>query len=160
MAITVCGRSQCLPYEFGPGLDNRHLLQIADQWKTGERVVQSASTFDPMLEVAQVRFIEDADSLTAWVRTARKGNRVIYFRGEIAQFRYEAPRRLARLLAKADELPAGKSLETHERIDVATIQRQLALLEAVNHLHMANMIEMVQLRMTDGTGTVYYAAKR
>lgn len=160
VSISVCGLAGCYSYEFGPGVTDTHLLKISEQWETGSRVESTYEPFDPTLAVAQVRFIETKDAITAWMREAKKGSRVVYFKGELAQYRADAPRRLVRLQAKADNLPAGETLDTHERIELAKIQRLLELLEAVQHLHQANMIEMVQLRMTDGTGTVYYAAKR
>lgn len=157
MNITVCGKSDCRPYEFGPGLTEYHLIRLADLWKTGDYVAppEPATTPD-----ALGHFVDTADDLRAWVRPAKRGQRVVYFTGNLAQFRADASKQVVALQAKGDEKISGFGNSAAERVTLTNLQARLALLAAVNTLMEASMIELTQLRMSDGTGFTYYAVKR
>jgi hypothetical protein len=159
LVVTVCGAKTCANYSFGPGATEHNLLKVAEQWKTGEQAPLSPS-FDPQMANGTTRFINTKEELIAWVRTAKKGERVIYFHGELAQARYDMPRQRVAIMARSDALPPGKTLEPFERVRLQKISETLEMLEAIGQLQSSNLIEPVQLRMTDGTGYTYYAARK
>lgn len=158
MKITICGTKSCHTYEFVPDLSEFQLIKLADQWKTGERVapiITEATASQPL-----GNFVDTADELRAWVRTAKKGQRVIYFMGNLAQFRTDTSKKVVELQARGDSKASGNGLSAAERVQLTSMQGRLTLLESINTLQVANMIELTQARMSDGQGFTYYAVKR
>lgn len=158
MQVTVCGPKSCHPYEFAPGLTELHLIRLAEQWKTGDRVPPPHD--DKATPEALGSMVDTADELRAWARSSKKGQRVIYFTGNLAQFRADTAKAVVTLQAKGDEKISGNGLSAAERVKLTSMQGKLSLLEAVNTLQVASMIELTQARLTDGQGFIYYAVKR
>lgn len=156
--VTICGKSACRSYEFAPGLTEYHLIQTANQWKTGDMVLPA--TAEPRAADSIGLFVDTVEDLQAWVRTARRGQRVVYFTGNLAQFRSDASKEVVTLQARGDEKASGNGITAAERLRLTTLQVRLAMLAAVSTLQNAGMIDLTQLRMSDGTGFTYYAVKR
>lgn len=158
MNITICGKSACHTYEFAPGISEYHLIRVADQWKTGDMVLSLDQ--EPRAPDAIGLFVDTVEHLQAWVRTAKRGQRVVYFTGNLAQFRSDASKEVVTLQARGDEKPSGNGITAAERVRMTTMQVRLAMLAAVSTLQNAGMIDLTQLRMSDGAGFTYYAVKR
>lgn len=158
MKITICGKNECHLYELTPPLTEFQLVSIANQWKTGERVAPPLSENTAGNRLGSI--VETADDLKTWVRSARKGQRVIYFLGNLAQFRVDASKEVVALQAKGDSTASGNGLSAAERVLLTKLQTTTALLVDINTLQLAGMIEVTQARMADGEGFVYYATKR
>ena len=156
--LVVCGRTSCHTYEFGPGITDLHMVKVAGQWKSGDRDVSHIPAADDVKTTGQ--FADNRDEMTYWARTARVGDRVVYFRGNLAQFRAEAGPRIVALQAQADASRTGKPLPPQEHVTLMDLQAKQDLLEAVQHLSRANVVSLVQERLADGTGFTYYAVKR
>ncbi len=155
--IVVCGAKTCHTYEFGPGITDLHMLKVSAQWKNGDREVSLVTSDDIK---ATGHYVDNKGELTHWARTSRPGERVVYFRGNLAQYRADAGPRMVALQTLADASRTGKPLPPHERVELMDLQNRQELLEAVQHLSMAAVISLVQERMSDGQGFTYYAVKR
>jgi hypothetical protein len=156
MQVTVCGRDTCRPYDFGPGLTDLSLFRVADQWKTGEWVKPLADSFVAVTG----QFVDSRNELMVWFNSAKRGERIVYFTGRLAEFRAEAPKQIVSLQALADQSRTGKPLGTADRVKLMDLQAKMDLLEAVQHLNSASLLDLTQMRMTDGVGFTYYAVKR
>lgn len=160
--VTVCGQTGCETFDFNLGLTDHHLVDLADCWKTGS-YVRPAGQQSTALNAMRSLSVETPEQMIAWARSARKGEKVIYFRGELAQFRFDAPRKIR---DKSDLLDRIKSKNKKDadvarlRTEVRQLEDQNQLLVAVERLREASVIVLMQLRLTDGSGCVYFAVKK
>lgn len=162
LALSVCGEQQCHTYEFGPGLNDIQILRVSDQWKDGIYAPPVLAPGSSTITEAQslAHFVDNRNELMQWVREGKRGSRVVYFRGNLAQFRADAPKDVVRLQSKNDQKVKPDNLEAGERVQLNRIQGTLDMLEAIGTLQVAGLIDVAQQRMADNTGFVYYAAKR
>lgn len=162
MSIAVCGSSECKSFEFGPGITDHHLVTLAESWATGDYVAP-AEPATHGLSALQSQSVETAEQLISWARNAKHGARAIYFRGELAQFRYDGPRQLREKSAMLEKINVKNKKDpdvARLRVQVNQLQTTLELLVAVERLREASVIVLMQLRLTDGSGCVYFAVKR
>lgn len=162
LTLSVCGPQQCHAYEFGPGLNDIQILRVSEQWKGGTYAPPMPAPGSSTITEAQslAHFVDNRNELMQWVREGKRGSRVVYFRGNLAQFRADAPKDVVRLQSKNDQKVKPDNLEAGERVSLTRIQNTLDMLEAINTLQVAGLIDVAQQRMADNTGFVYYAAKR
>ena len=159
MIVTLCGAKGCERYEFPPGLTEYHLFRLAEQWKTGEPVVPLSGA-DRTLEKLG-HFVDTPDEMRAWVRSAKRGQRVVYFTGNLAEFRDDAPKQIVKLQAKGDEKISGNGLSAAERVKLTGLQNRLRLLTDINTMQLAGLIDLTQAHIgAEFGGFTYYAVKR
>jgi hypothetical protein len=161
MLVSVCGPEECRTHRMTVGLRTVDILTLAARWATG-RYIEPASSVSPLPEVTA---IESENDLREWARSARPGQRVVYFRGELSVFRFETPRRIIDLEALMDATSLRrKNKETKEtagqRAELRRLRTTTEILAAVDSLHRLGRIEMVQTRLSDGQGSIYLAVKR
>lgn len=161
LSIVVCGATACEPYVFAPGVTDKQLLVIADQWSTGSLVRPIGQDKSEVLRrVLRSEMITNRNDFATWCRESKRQTKVAYFRGVLSQFRFDAPRRLVQLQGLADEAKPSRPRPQSEAVEAAKLRETLDLLELVTLLHDAKSIELVQHRLADGTGATYYAVKR
>ena len=154
--ITICGVETCKTYDFQAGLEDRHLLQLSEWWQSGREIASEI----PSITTHTARTLITADEAAAWVRQAHKGDRAVYFRGELAQFRYSAPKRVVELQPRIDGARNEYQRKPAEIAELRNLEERLALIRAMDAMHVAGLVEYLQDRMQDGGGAVYYAVRR
>lgn len=160
MSVSICGPEGCNESRFTRSMTDRHLLILAECWKTGHPV-RSGDEFYALERQAMVaQSVTLANDLMGWLRTAPKGDKVQYFRGNLAQFRFDAPRRIVQLQSLADRATKKHPRPTSEADELTRLQEQQDLIAKVQHLADANLVMVVQNRIPDGSGATYYAIKR
>jgi hypothetical protein len=157
LSISVCGDT-CKVYNVHPGsLSDKLLLDIAAEWSADGTYLPRAAPGSAASHARDVIEITSTQQLTTWTRQAQHGARAIYHRGQLAQFRHDTQREIVRLQAREDQ---GK-LRSADRVHLQNLQDSLELIEAVGVLHQARKIELVQVRLPDGSGgATYYAVKK
>lgn len=162
MSVSICGTEGCNVVRFTRSMTDRHLLILAERWKTGrldpDRTSDEPYSLERQAMVAQS--VTLANDLMGWLRTAPKGDKVQYFRGNLAQFRFDAPRRIVQLQSLADRATKKHPRPTSEADELTRLQEQQDLIAKVQHLADANLVMVVQNRIPDGSGATYYAIKR
>lgn len=158
LSIVICGGNDCREFEFRRSHSDRELLTLAESWKTGS--YQQTANADAMARAASVKHLTEVNEFTTWAKTAKQGERVQYYEGNLAAFRFEAPRRRVKLEDKADKASAKSPMNQTELQELAKIIEVQTLLDAVANLHRVGMIELVQARKNDGTGASYYAVRK
>lgn len=158
-AVTICAKADCREFVIRrAAMTDMKLVELAEAWRTGTYVSQP--TTETMKRAAETRTIETASDFTAWVRGAKRGDTVKYFQGHIARFRHEAPREILRLQDLSDKATRKKPRPSHEAIDMERMQTQLDLLNAVMTVQQAQLVELVQAKLSEPEGAIYYAVKR
>jgi hypothetical protein len=162
LSVVICGKKSCHTYEFQRSLTDKHLLFVAETWATGEHIqpISGQDVSDLNRKALASKHIGNRNDFATWCRESRRGAKVSYFIGELSRFRFDAPRRIVKLQALNDKAKKVQPRPTSEQVELAALQETLDLLDAVNKLHAAAAIEMVQHRAPDGTGATYYAVKR
>lgn len=153
LVVTVCDtESCCINHHVPLPVVDRDLLAITESWRSGRYLPPDDALARRRMDVPRVVKIDD--EMISWARTARPGDRAEYFRGNLAEYRHHGQAEIAALHSKIDR-GRGSSQDTGRLI---VLQEQLALLAAVDRLHSAEVIRLVQGRT--GEGMIYYAVKR
>lgn len=156
LTVIVCGRTECKTYHFNTGLEDKHLLRLADWWKTGAEVVNDM----PAIAAKTAPSVTTADGLANWHRMAKKGEKAVYFRGQLAQFRFDASKRIVALMAEIDGENSEYQSKATERAELQAKQDTVELLHAIEAMQQHGAVELIQERLSDGTGATYFAIKR
>lgn len=158
--VTLCGKTACEVYQFKPTMSDRELLALSMAWETGEFVAPPDGEDKRLMAAIAVDIhLTTRNDFIAWARDAKHGAKVVYFKGLLSQFRYDAPRRIVALQRLSDEARPSNPTPVEQRVELADLQERLSLLEAVNNLQKARVVEMVQTKAPDGSGATYYAVK-
>lgn len=161
MSITLCGKASCETYEIKPNMNDRELLSLSLVWATGEFVAPPKGEDKSVVAaIAADRHITSRNDFISWSRESKHASKIVYFHGNLAQFRFDAPRRVVQLQALSDKSRPSKPRPVDERIELSALQERLSLLEAINNIQRANVIDVFQVKSPDGSGATYYAVKR
>lgn len=156
LRIVVCGKTECRTYKFNTGIEDRHLLRIAGWWETGVEVPSDA----PVIEARSAPALKSSDEMRLWLASARPGQRAVYFRGDLTQWRHDTSKRLVALQAIVDSARSEYERKARERAELQSIQDTRDLLDAVDTAQRRAIVSLVQERLSDGAGAVYYAVRR
>lgn len=152
------GRTPTCDGRQGEDFSNKAIMAIADEWSTGSVFIKA---YVPTVKAAPATpYIITKDALVDWVAKARKGDMVVYFRGSIAQFRDDAPRRIVELQRRADQAPQKKPQPAKERAELFKLQRERELLAQIDLFMRKDLITVSQRPDIEGNGTAYLAIRK
>lgn len=152
------GRTSTCDGRQGEEFSNKAIMAIADEWNNGSLFVKA---YEPSVRAAPATpYVITKDALIDWVAKARKGDMVVYFRGSLARFRNDAPRRIVELQKRADQAPAKRPQPAHERAELFQLQRDRELLTQIDLFMRKDLITVSQRPDIEGNGTAYLAIRK
>lgn len=110
------------------------------------------------VEKKLTRKFDNRGDFMAWIRRADHGEVAIYFVGELAHFRQEAPLRLRELESLADAAKPSKPRPPGEAIEMENLRNQLELAQSVSLLAESKLLHLTQKRRPEG-GSFYIATR-
>ena len=156
VSLTICGTQSCHSYNIEPPLNREAIVRLAAAWETGNYA------FAPLAPKPADKVIAARNSgdLVVWARKAQSGQRIVYFEGELAQFRQTANTKLRKLHTESDRRTEKTKRWAKKATIMDRLQDQIDLLGVVERLRQANVIDLVQKRKPDGSGAVYFAVRK
>jgi hypothetical protein len=138
-------------YEFTtePALSDAAIVDIANEWRTGT-----------LADLPSLPAMRDKGAFLDWARSAKPGQTVVYFTGELAQFRATAPQRILQLQRLADQARPAAPRPPGEAIELARLQDAIELIQAATTLQQSETVALTQRRSADGKGWMYCATRR
>lgn len=140
-----------------PDFDRAAALRIADDWRTGAYLPAApaaARQVGPNIPIITTR-----DGLVEWVTSAKKGAQCCYFKGNLAQFRNDAPGQIVALQKKHDGRKGKADPLAADRVRESTLRRTLELVDHTRKLFNAGMITFSQRREGKEGETIYLATR-
>lgn len=154
----LIGQSETAPGKFGADISNMALLEIASDWANGHPSAKPdapQTTAEPYTQE-----IKDRDEFLAWFRASKPGAKTLYFRGEVAEFRHEAPLRIAHLQKLSDNAKPSAPRPPSESVEINQLQDTLELLQTVTTMSESKLIDLTKRRAVEGDGWICYATKK
>lgn len=171
LSVSVVGELGSTTYDFGwtgrtathdgnpaPPWNTTAALAIAAEWASGCRVVVPGPTL-AKAGTPRTPILSTTEALIEWVSAAKPGDTAVYFKGNLARFRFEAHGRIIELQAKADRHRGKVRAPASERVEVAKLQRQIELINHTTILFRNNLITFSQ-RREPGREEITYLATR
>ena len=103
--------------------------------------------------------IETADEFAEWIKDKSGSLSVIYFVGDLARFRHEAPKRIAHLERLQDEAPRHKMRPATEGMEIEDIRKTLDLCRWVQQ-YGTEFASLSQSRTPEPGKFLYIATRR
>lgn len=161
LGIALCGPKACRTFEFSSKISEADLLTLAKSWATGDFVVPDSPKDQTLIaRSSPILEITTREAFFTWFKPAKQGQRIIYFKGRLAQFRQDSTKRIVTLTGLADNARPSRPRPTSERIELMQLNEQTYLLNEIGRLHSMGKIELTQGNMPNDAGTVYYATKK
>jgi hypothetical protein len=155
----LTGHSETCAGKFGTDISNMALLEIASDWANGQPAVKPESS-TPITTEPYTKEVANRDDFLAWYRSVKPGDKVLYFRGDVATFRHNGPIRIAQLQKLSDTAKPSAPRPPSESVEINQIQDMLELLQTVTTMSESNLIAMTKRRAVEGDGWICYATKR
>lgn len=151
------GRSATSPGKPAPVFGRAAANIIADEWETG-RHLPVANRADNHANHAAPEWVRSRQELTGWLVGSKNNNvAVVYFAGNLADYRAKAHKRLVEINRIEDKGSGRMPLRASLRRERAQIERVQELLQTIDKLYKNGTITLSQRRA--GTETHYLATK-
>ena len=153
--LVICGSGECKSYTLHPPMNREAILRIASAWETGAYQARQ----DAPRPVEKIQWVQNASDLVVWARSAKKDRRVAYFDGSVATFRHTGGRQLRALRIESEKRNGKTRGWAKDAMIMERLQERLDLLESVERLRQAGVIDLVQQRKADGEA-IYFAVRK
>lgn len=126
--------------------------------KTAVAVRDGKKKFARVEELLLPHFTDKGEFL-AWVRLARKGDKAVYFIGELAAFRQSAAARIVELERLCDAARPSQPRPPGEAMEIDMLRSRMDLASSVSGLASTGLLHVTQKRNAEGGGWHYIATR-
>lgn len=156
VSLIICGHTTCRTYDIRPPMGRQTILAISEAWETGEYVAAASDRRIP----EKPRHLRSEAELQAWLAASRRDMRASYYEGSLAHFRQTANVQLRKLQALSDRKTGKTKRWARKASEMEALSQQLDLLKVVDRLHMLGVVNLVQQRLPQGDGSVYFVVRK